>query len=81
MSRFVGHGCWELVRICSPFGPHFKHWAQERSPEIEMLLGASTREVELATITISDVNRNTSMPVEVIKVDKGHLFRTNSGAF
>ena len=46
-----------------------------------MLLGASTREVELATITISDVNRNTSMPVEVTKADKGHLFRTNSGAF
>ena len=38
--------------------------------KIEMLLGASTREVELATITISDVNRKFSMPVEVTKVDK-----------
>ena len=41
--------------------------------KIEMLLGASTREVELATITISDVNRKFSMPVEVTKVDKGEL--------
>ena len=38
-----------------------------------MLLGASTREVELATVTISDVNRKFSMPVEVTKVDKGEL--------
>ena len=38
-----------------------------------MLLGASTREVELATITISDVNRKFSMPVEVTKVDKEEL--------
>ena len=41
--------------------------------KIEMLLGASTREVELVTITISDVNRKFSMPVEVTKVDKGEL--------
>ena len=41
--------------------------------KIEMLLGASTREVELATIAISDVNRKLSMPVEVTKVDKGEL--------
>ena len=41
--------------------------------KIEMLLGASTREVELATIIISDVNRKFSMPVEVTKVDKGEL--------
>lgn len=41
--------------------------------KIEMLLGASTREVELATIAISDVNRKFSMPVEVTKVDKGEL--------
>ena len=41
--------------------------------KIERLLGASTREVELATITISDVNRKFSMPVEVTKVDKGEL--------
>lgn len=40
---------------------------------MEMLLGASTREVELATITISDVNGKFSMPVEVTKVDKGEL--------
>ena len=32
---------------------------------IEMLLRASTREVELAIVTISDVNRKFSMPVEV----------------
>ena len=38
-----------------------------------MLLGASTREVELATITISDLNGKFSMPVEVTKVDKGEL--------
>ena len=38
-----------------------------------MLLGASTREVELVTIAISDVNRKFSMPVEVTKVDKGEL--------
>ena len=41
--------------------------------KIEMLLGASTREVELATITISDVNGKLSMPVEVTKVEKGEL--------
>ena len=41
--------------------------------KIEMLLGASTREVELATITISDVNGKFSMPVEVTKVEKGEL--------
>ena len=40
---------------------------------IEMLLGASTREVELGFVTISDVNRKFSMPVEVTKVDKGEL--------
>ena len=38
-----------------------------------MWLEASTREVELATVTISDVNRKFSMPVEVTKVDKGEL--------
>ena len=41
--------------------------------KIEMLLGASTREVEMAPITISDVNGKFSMPVEVTKVDKGEL--------
>ena len=47
-----------LVRISS-----IGHKKEVR--KIEMLLGASTREVELATITISDVNRKFSMPVEV----------------
>ena len=46
---------------------------KEEIRKIEMLLGASTREVELATITISDVNRKFSMPVEVTKVDKEEL--------
>ena len=41
--------------------------------KIEMLLGTSTREVELAMIDISDVNRKFSMPVEVTRVDKGEL--------
>ena len=41
--------------------------------KIEMLLGASTREVELTTIEISDINGTFSMPVEVTKVDKGEL--------
>ena len=41
--------------------------------KIEMLLGTSSREVELAMIDISDVNRKSSMPVEVTKVDKGEL--------
>ena len=41
--------------------------------KMEMLLGTSTREVELAMIDISDVNRKFSMPVEVTKVDKGEL--------
>ena len=40
---------------------------------IQMWLEASTREVELATVTISDVNRKFSMPVVVTKVDKGEL--------
>ena len=38
-----------------------------------MLLGTSTREVELVTIEISDVNRKFAMPVEVTKVNKGEL--------
>lgn len=41
--------------------------------KIEMLLGTSTREVELAMIEISDINRKFSMPVEVTRVDKGEL--------
>jgi len=48
-------------------------WHKKEVRKIEMLLGASTREVELATITISDVNRKFSMPAEVTKVDKGEL--------
>lgn len=42
--------------------------------KIEMLLGTSTREVELAMIEISDINRKFSMPVEVNRVDKGSCF-------
>lgn len=38
-----------------------------------MLLEASTREVEVATITISEANRKFPMPVEVTKVGKGEL--------
>lgn len=38
-----------------------------------MLLSASTREVELTTIEISDINGTFSMSVEVTKVDKGEL--------
>lgn len=38
-----------------------------------MLLGTSTREVELATIEIGDVNGKFKMAVEVTKVDKGEL--------
>ena len=38
-----------------------------------MLLGTSTREVELVTIEISDVNRKFAMPVEVTKVNRGEL--------
>ena len=41
--------------------------------KIQMLLGASTREVELATIEISDINKKFAMPVEVTKVNKGEL--------
>ena len=41
--------------------------------KIEMLLGTSTREVELVTIEIADVNPKFAMPVEVTKVDKGEL--------
>lgn len=41
--------------------------------KIEMFLGASSREVELATINISDLNQKFSMPVQVTKVDKGEL--------
>ena len=41
--------------------------------KVEMLLGASTREVELTTIEISDISGTFSMPVEVTKVDKGEL--------
>ena len=41
--------------------------------KIEMLLGTSTREVELATIEIGDINGKFSMPVEVAKMDKGEL--------
>ena len=41
--------------------------------KIEMLLGTSTREVELATIEIGDVNGTFKMAVEVTKVDKGEL--------
>ena len=41
--------------------------------KIEMLLGTSTREVELVTIEIGDVNGKFAMPVEVTKVDKGEL--------
>ena len=42
--------------------------------KIEMLLGASTREVELATITISDVNGKLSMPVKSLKWTKENCF-------
>ena len=45
--------------------------------KIEMLLGASTREVELTTIEISDINGTFSMPIEVTKVDKGELLCTH----
>ena len=38
-----------------------------------MLLGTSTREVELITFKIGDVNGNFAMPEEVMKVDKGEL--------
>ena len=38
-----------------------------------MLLGTSTREAELVTIEIGDVNGKFTMPVEVTKVDKGEL--------
>ena len=41
--------------------------------KIKMLLGTSTREVELVTIEIGDVNGKFAMPVEVTKVDKGEL--------
>ena len=41
--------------------------------KIEMLLGTSTREVELVTIEIGDVNGKFAMPVGVTKVDKGEL--------
>ena len=41
--------------------------------KIEMLLGTSTREVELVTIEIRDVNRKFAMPVEVTMVDKWEL--------
>ena len=41
--------------------------------KIEMLSGTSTREVELAMIEITEINRKFSMPVEVTRVDKGEL--------
>ena len=41
--------------------------------KIEMLLEASTREVELVMIEISDVDGRFAIPVEVTRVDKGHL--------
>ena len=41
--------------------------------KIEILLGTSTREVELVTIENGDVNGKFAMPVEVMKVDNGEL--------
>ena len=41
--------------------------------KIEMLLGTSTREVELVTINVGDISGKFTMPVEVTKVDKGEL--------
>ena len=41
--------------------------------KIAMLLGTSTRDVELVTIEIGDVNAKFAMPVEVTKVEKGQL--------
>ena len=41
--------------------------------KIEMLLGTSTREVELTTIEIGGIDGQFSMPVEVTKVEKGEL--------
>ena len=41
--------------------------------KIEMLLRTSTREMEMVTIEICDVNGKSSMPVEVTKVDKREL--------
>ena len=48
-----------------------KHTKEVR--KIKRLLGTSTREVELATIEIDDVNGKFKMAVGVTKVDKGKL--------
>ena len=45
--------------------------ARKKVRKVEM--GSSTREVELATIEISDINKQFAIPVEVTKLDKGEL--------
>ena len=73
MPSTVGYGRREFLRICSAVKPNFDEKTHQGGEKIEMLLGTSTREVELATIEISDVNVKFTMPVEVTKVDKGEL--------
>ena len=41
--------------------------------KIEMMFGATTREVELSTIEIKEISGDFSMPVEVTKVNKSEL--------
>ena len=73
MSSVVRHRRRKFLRICCTSGPNSSSKRKKEIRKIEMLLGASTREVELATIDISSMDGKFSMPVEVTKLDKGEL--------
>ena len=48
-------------------------WCKKEVRKIEMILGATTREVELSTIEIKEISGDLSMAVEVTKLNKSEL--------
>ena len=73
MSSVVNTGARSSNASAALLDRSFSSKRKKEIRKIEMLLGASKREEELATIEISSINGKFSMPVEVTKVDKGEL--------
>ena len=73
MSSIVGHGSGSWYASAALLNRISTRKRTKEVGKIEMLLGTSTREVELVTIEIGDVDRKFAMPVKVTKVDKGEL--------
>ena len=73
MQGLVRYGSRQFLYISGIIRTDSKKCCKKEIRKIDMMLGTTTREVELSTIQVAGLAGEFSMPVEVTKVNKSEL--------